>query len=71
MITLDSDFHALLAHSNASWPSVVRIRIERLKAQACAELIMLLIKDYQAELDSGVMMTVQSNRVRVHHLPLF
>ena len=70
VITLDSDFHALLALSNASSPSVIRIRIERLKGDACAELILLLLQEWQKELESGVMLTVQPGRIRVHRLPI-
>ena len=68
--TLDSDFHALLARSNASSPSVIRIRIERMRAEACAALISRLITDWHEELDSGAMVTVQPGRVRIHNLPL-
>ncbi|MBV7337632.1 DUF5615 family PIN-like protein [Chloroflexi bacterium TSY] len=70
IVTLDSDFHSLLALSNASSPSVIRIRIERLKAEACAELILILLEDWRDELESGVMLTVQPGRVRVHDLPI-
>ncbi|MEZ4706165.1 MAG: DUF5615 family PIN-like protein [Caldilineaceae bacterium] len=70
VVTLDSDFHALLALSGASSPSVIRIRIERLRANACAELLILLLNDWQDELESGAMLTVQPGRVRIHHLPI-
>ncbi len=70
VVTLDSDFHALLAHSNASSPSVIRIRIERLRAQACSALLLRLIEEWESDLTSGVMLTVQPGRVRMHKLPL-
>jgi predicted nuclease of predicted toxin-antitoxin system len=40
-VTLDADFHALLATADASRPSVIRIRKEGLQAGALAELLMI------------------------------
>jgi predicted nuclease of predicted toxin-antitoxin system len=39
IISLDADFHAHLALSGATQPSVIRIRIEGLKAQALLKLL--------------------------------
>jgi predicted nuclease of predicted toxin-antitoxin system len=43
VVTLDADFHALLALDVATTPSVIRIRIERLRAQALTELLLTVI----------------------------
>ncbi len=71
IVTLDADFHTLLALSSAISPSVIRVRIEGLEAEPLARLLETLIKEWAEELDSGAMLTVSPNRVRYHHLPIF
>lgn len=39
IITLDADFHALLALSNAALPSVVRVRMQGLRGKELAALV--------------------------------
>ena len=68
--TLDADFHALLAINGATGPSVVRIRIERLRAAALADLVQLLLERWGTLLERGAVLTVLPDRVRVHHLPI-
>jgi len=38
-VTLDADFHTLMVRSNATNPSVVRIRVEGLKTPALIALL--------------------------------
>jgi predicted nuclease of predicted toxin-antitoxin system len=68
--TLDSDFHTLLALDEATSPSVIRIRIERLRAQALADLLLMVIAECQDDLEKGAAVTVEPNRIRVRCLPL-
>ena len=70
VVTLDADFHALLAHSGAKSPSVIRIRIERLKADAVATLLQTVLPQCEEELQLGAIVTVQPGRIRIHRLPL-
>jgi predicted nuclease of predicted toxin-antitoxin system len=67
--TLYADFHALLALSQATKPSVVRIRIEGLRAEALCAVLQDVIQQCSPDLESGAMVSVQENRIRVRRLP--
>lgn len=71
VVTLDADFHMLLALSGASSPSVIRIRIERLRAESVADLILNILHNWSDELAAGCALTVQSRGIRFRRLPLF
>jgi predicted nuclease of predicted toxin-antitoxin system len=47
VVTLDADFHAILAVSGASGPSVIRIRRQGLDAIAVVELIEKALVEYE------------------------
>jgi predicted nuclease of predicted toxin-antitoxin system len=71
VVTLDADFHALMAVSGAVRPSVIRVRIEGLRAEALAELLQRVIAASRAELEAGALATVGSPRqVRIRRLPI-
>lgn len=70
VVTLDADFHALLALSVADKPSVIRIRIEGLKATPLVKILQTVIKNCETEILSGVAITVDANRIRLRNLPL-
>jgi len=70
IITLDADFHALLAVQNAKSLSVIRIRYEGLKGQELANLIETIWPRIQMQLESGAMVTVTSKSIRVRKIPI-
>ena len=70
VITFDADFHALLALSRATTPSVIRIRIEGLYGKKAAGLIQQVLARCAEDLAQGAVVTVQPNRIRVRRLPL-
>lgn len=70
VVTLDADFHALLALSGASAPSVIRIRIEGLKADAITRLLRKILTEWTEELETGALLTVLPGRIRLHRLPI-
>ena len=70
VVTLDADFHSLLALSGAVSPSVIRIRIEGLDGPALAGLLELVVRSCRADIEQGAVVTVQERRVRVRLLPI-
>lgn len=70
IVTLDADFHKLLALTRATTPSVIRIRIEGLRAEALADLLERVLKQSGADLEAGAAVTVQPKQLRIRRLPL-
>jgi predicted nuclease of predicted toxin-antitoxin system len=70
IVTLDADFHLLLAMTNVLAPSVIRLRIEGLRAEALAALLESVLAQSTADLEAGAAVTVQPKRLRVRRLPL-
>lgn len=70
IVTLDSDFHALLAVSGAVQPSVIRIREEGLKGEALARIISAIALQHEGALLSGCVMSYQDGKIRHRSLPL-
>jgi predicted nuclease of predicted toxin-antitoxin system len=70
IVTLDADFHSLLAFSKAISPSVIRLRIEGLNGPKAANLIKEVILRSGDDLANGALVTVQPGRIRIRRLPL-
>ncbi len=70
VVTLDADFHALLAASRATAPSVVRLRIEGLKGDQLAGVLAKVVAVASAELMAGTIASVTKTRIRVRRLPI-
>lgn len=70
LVTLDADFHALLATSGAVGPSVVRIRVEGLKGDRLASLLAEVLAVAGTEIEAGAVVSVTTRRIRVRLLPI-
>lgn len=70
VLTHDLDFGAILAVTGAIGPSVVQIRIQDVRPGVLAPLILQVLRQYEQEIESGVLLIVDDARSRVRVLPL-
>ncbi|MGH7284377.1 MAG: DUF5615 family PIN-like protein [Polyangiaceae bacterium] len=70
VLTLDADFHAILARTQAAGPSVIRIRCEGLDATRLVLLIRSALDQLADEMAKGAIATVDERRIRWRHLPI-
>lgn len=71
VVTLDADFHTLLALSGLARPSAVRIRIEGLQGAQLAQLLSSVVQVCGDELLKGAMVSVSETGIRIRRLPVF
>ncbi len=69
--TFDEEFHQLLAARSMRRPSVIRVRVEALRAPAQAALLQAVIRTIGADLMAGCAVSVaDTGTFRVRRLPL-
>ena len=69
-VTLDADFHSLLATSGEHSPSTIRIRKEGLDAAALTALLQGIWPRIEDVLDNGALVTVTEQSIRIRLLPI-
>lgn len=69
-VTLDADFHSLLATSGERGPSVIRIRKEGLDADTLAALLQTIWSRIEDALASGALVTISERSIRARRLPI-
>ena len=70
VVTFDADFHAILALAQSSRPSVIRIRIEGLRAGEFSVLLQNVLNQCAEDLKAGAMVPVNDFQIRVRRLPV-
>lgn len=70
IITLDADFHTILALSNAKNPSVVRLRLQGLKGQDIVDLLLQNWQSMSDHLEKGAMVSITGSLLRIKKLPV-
>ena len=70
IVTLNADFHSLLAVSGAASPSVIRLRREGLRGPDVANLLLQVLAKVEKQVEQGALVTVTEHSVRLRLLPL-
>ena len=71
IISADTDFGTLLAQSGASSPPVLLLRLRRpRRARELAELLLANLDTVADDLETGAIVVVEDERIRVRRLPL-
>jgi predicted nuclease of predicted toxin-antitoxin system len=70
VVTLDADFHAILAVSGAQGPSVIRIRMQGSGAVEVVGVVRGVLASFEAELKRGSLITVKALKTTCHRLPI-
>jgi predicted nuclease of predicted toxin-antitoxin system len=68
--TLDHDFHAILAETGATTPSVVLIRVQQGGYVETGRLIALILREIGSQFENGVAVTATRRGIRLRSLPL-
>jgi len=70
IVTHDSDFHAHLAVTGAQFPSTIRVRIEGLRGNELASLLIESWSHIEQQVMDGAMITITAKNIRVRKLPI-
>ena len=70
VFTHDLDFGAILAATQASGPSVLQIRAEKVLPEDAGDTVIATVHRFQDELEQGALISVDPERARARILPL-
>ena len=70
VLTSDLDFGAILAVTNGNKPSVVQLRADNLTHTMIGKQVISALHQLQRELESGALVTIETERTRLRILPL-
>ncbi len=70
VFTHDLDIGSILAATRSDSPSVIQIRTQDPTPKNCTTVILETLKKFSQQLDSGVLITIDERRTRIHMLPI-
>lgn len=69
VFTRDLDFGTLLATTYVQGPSVIQIRDENMMPHHLGDWLAAILRQHEAELESGALLTVHKDRTKIRALP--
>jgi predicted nuclease of predicted toxin-antitoxin system len=70
ILTHDLDFGTILAVTKGAGPSVVQLRARDVNPEAIGQRVLAALRQSEAELESGALLTIEADRNRIRMLPL-
>ena len=70
IVTMDADFHAILASSVLQKPSVIRLREEGLKAKEVHDIVLLIHSRFPGSLAADCIVTATNLKACIRMLPI-
>ncbi len=70
VFTNDLDFGALLAATQAQFPSVIQVRTQDLFPQSLETILIQSLNRFRSELEAGALMTIDISRSKIRILPI-
>ena len=70
VVTLDADFHPLIAVQRLTRPSVIRLRMEGCRAEAFVNVVEPVLTRFKVEILNGALISIRGTRVTCHLLPI-
>lgn len=70
VVTLDADFHAILAVTNAEAPSAIWLRRQGMDGPSVARLLESIWPTIETHVTKGAMVTVIADSIKIHRLPV-
>jgi predicted nuclease of predicted toxin-antitoxin system len=70
IFTHDLDFGAILAATNAEYPSVIQVRVQDVAPEHLSDFIVPVLHKFEKILCQGALITIDANKSRARILPL-
>jgi len=70
IFTHDLDFGSILASTNASYPSVIQVRVQDVTPNYLSSFFISAINQFKDQLSAGALITIDEKRSRARILPL-